>query len=443
MMNRREALRLIGHGGAGLSLSALTPSLMAATDGTGYKAVVCIFLFGGNDQSNTIVPTGSAAYSAYRTARPTLALPTNSLLPMTGTGLGLHPNLAGIQGLFNSGKAAVLANVGPLVEPVSKAQWNNGQPTVTVPSQLFSHSDQAAHWQTATPTQTSRTGWLGRLSDQLLPAFNGSSQIPGVISAGVPALITTGANGQAFQIATTGKPASPSMAGSMFGAAPPASLTSRILVSNTDNALMRHWSNVSTQAIGRAATLSTAMNSVSVSTAFPATSLGNQLKTIATLIAARSRLGHGRQVFFASMIGFDQHDNLLIDHAKRLQELNDAVKAFHDATVALGVDQQVTTFTASDFGRALLSNGKGSDHGWGGHHFIIGGAVKGGKVYGSFPTVALGGPEDAGQGRLIPTTGTDQYAATIAKWFGADASTLALTLPNLKNFATQDLGFMA
>jgi uncharacterized protein (DUF1501 family) len=441
-MNRREVLRLIGHGGAGLSMAAMQSSLLAATDGTGYKAVVCIFLYGGNDQSNTIVPTGAAAYSQYRSARPTLALSSSSLLPLSGTALGLHPNLAGIQSLFNAGKAAVVANVGPLVEPVNKAQWNNGQPSVTVPVQLFSHSDQAAHWQTATPTQSSRTGWLGRLADSVLPQFNGSSNAPAMISAGVPNLMTVASGGPAFQLSNVGRPASPAFANNNFGASPSTALASRILGNETDNALMRHWTRVGNKAFQLSDVVNTAMNTVSINTAFPNTSIGQQLKAIATLIGARARLGHGRQVFFASMIGFDQHDNLLIDHGKKLKELNDAVKAFHDATVGLGVDQQVTTFTASDFGRALLSNGKGSDHGWGGHHFVIGGAVAGGKVYGTFPTVALGGPEDAGQGRLIPTTATDQYAATIGKWFGANSTALANALPNLQNFGTKDLGFL-
>jgi len=443
-MQRRDVLRFMGHGGVGLTLGSLHQSLLAATaDTTDYRALVCIFLYGGNDQSNTVVPMGSAAYNQYKAARPSLALASSSLLPMTGTTLGLHPNLTGIQGLFNTGKAAVISNVGPLVVPVSKAQWNNGQPSVTVPIQLFSHSDQQAHWQTATPTQTSRTGWLGRLADRIGPTYNSGATAPYVISAGVPNLMTTGTNGQAFQLAGTGAPALPRFASNLYGAGPAATLSNRSIATSSNNLLMRHWNRVGTQAFQVSTIVNTAMNTVALSTPFPSTSLGQQLKSIATLIGARSRLGQGRQVFFASMIGFDQHDNLLIDHGKRLKELNDAVKAFYDSTVELGVANQVTSFTASDFGRALLSNGKGADHGWGGHHFVIGGGVTGGKVYGNFPTVALNGPEDAGQGRLIPSLATDQYAATLAKWLGADATALQAALPNLGNFTTADLGFLA
>jgi uncharacterized protein (DUF1501 family) len=444
-MQRRDALRLIGHGGVGLTLGSLQQSLMAATtDAQDYRAVVCIFLYGGNDQSNTVVPMGASAYAQYKAARPSLALASNTLLPLTGTTLGLHPNLTGIQSLYNAGKAALVANVGPLVVPVNKSQWNyGGQPSVTVPIQLFSHSDQQAHWHSATPTQASRTGWLGRLADRVGPAYNSAATAPYVISAGAPNLLTTGSAGQAFQLAGGGLPASPRFASNNFGAAPASTLSTRILNTSSDNLLLRQWGQIGAKAFQTSSVVGTAMNTVSISTAFPATKLGQQLKSIATLIGARSRLGQGRQVFYASMIGFDQHDNLLVDHAKRLKELNDAVKAFYDATVELGVASNVTSFTASDFGRALLSNGKGADHGWGGHHFVIGGAVAGGKVVGSFPTVALNGPEDAGQGRLIPTLATDQYAATIAKWFGADAAALQAALPNLGNFATADLGFLA
>ena len=442
-MHRRDVLRILGQGSAGLSLSALHASLSAATgDADDYKAVVCIFLFGGNDQSNTVVPTATSAYQAYKAARPTLALSSGSLLALDGVSLGLHPNLAELRTLYNSGKAALVANVGPLLQPVTRAQWNSGRPTVPVPTQLFSHSDQAAHWQTATPSQSSRTGWLGRLSDALGPVYNGTSTAPFVISAGASNIVTVGNSVQPFQVATSGA-ATPRMASYLFGANQTAATTRKVLAPQTQsNLLMRQWSAVGEQALNTSDTINTALNSVSVNTAFPATGLGQQLKTIARLIAARARLGQRRQVYFASMIGFDHHDDLLVNHGKKLLELSQAIKAFYDSTVELGVQNQVTTFTASDFGRALLSNGKGSDHGWGGHHFVVGGAVAGGRVIGTFPTVALNGPEDAGQGRLIPTLGMDQYAATIAQWLGADASALNSALPNLGNFSLKNLGFL-
>lgn len=443
LMQRRQALSLLGHGAAATGLASfLAPlSAVAADDGQDFKAVVCIFLYGGNDQSNTVVPRSGSAYSTYQAARPSIALAANSLLALDGTNLGLHPSLAEVQGLYNTGKAAVVANVGTLVQPIDKAQWNSGRPTVGVPVQLFSHSDQAAHWQTGTPTQTSTTGWMGRLADAMGPSYNGSSSAPYVVSAGVPNVLTIGERVEPFQVGPTGA-ATPRSANYLFGAAQPANTLGKVLASSSDNLLLRHWSKIAEQSIQISSTVNTAMNSVSLSTAFPTTSIGQQLKSIAKLIAARSRLGHRRQIYFASMIGFDGHDNLLLDQAKKLKELSQAVKAFYDSTVQLGVSDRVVTFTASDFGRALVSNGKGSDHGWGSHHFVIGGSVTGGRVIGQFPTVALNGPEDAGQGRLIPRISTDQYASTIAKWFGADAPALSTALPNLRNFSTTDLGFV-
>lgn len=441
-MHRRDVLRLLGQGSAAAGLAPfLAPLNAMADDGQDYKAVVCIFLYGGNDQSNTVVPRTGTAYEAYRSARPTIALAANTLLTLDGTSLGLHPSLSEIQGLYNTGKAAVVANVGMLAQPITKAQWNEGRPTSPVPTQLFSHSDQAAQWQTGNPTQMSSTGWLGRLADAIGPTYNSATTIPFIVSAGVPNVITLGARSEPFQVTPSGA-ATPYAAPYLFGTSQASATLNKVLGSASDNLMMRHWSKVANQAVQISSTVNTAMNSVSISTPFPATSLGQQLKSIATLIGARSRLGQRRQIYFASMIGFDAHDRLLVDHASRLRELSQAVKAFYDATVQLGVSDRVLTYTASDFGRALVSNGKGSDHGWGGHHFVIGGGVTGGKVIGQFPTVAVNGPEDAGQGRLIPRLSTDQYAGTMAKWFGADAQALSTTLPNLKNFSTTDLGFL-
>lgn len=445
-MLRRDALRFFGQGAAGLSLAPLAASFNAAqaatTDSEDYKALVCIFLFGGNDQANTVVPNGASAHQAYTRARPDLALSLNTLAPLTGTALGLHPALADVQSLFNQGKAALVANVGTLVQPTSKAEWNKGNATVAVPKQLFSHSDQATVWQTAAPTASVKTGWLGRLSDTLGPQFNTGSAVPFVFSAGAPNILTVGNATDPFQVSASGA-AEAAMSTFLFGATRTQAATNEILGAGGAHPMMRQWSRIGMRALGTSKTINTALNSVSLNSVFPTTSIGQQLNVIAKLIAARKQLGHRRQVFFASMLGFDQHDNLLYNHNKNLVLLNDAIKAFYASTVALGISDRVTSFTASDFGRALQSNGKGSDHGWGSHHFVIGGGVKGGAIYGKFPTVGLGTAEDAGQGRLIPSTAMDQYAATLGKWLGADAAALNNALPNLKNFATADLGFMA
>jgi uncharacterized protein (DUF1501 family) len=445
-MLRRDALRFFGQGAAGLSLAPLAASFNAAqaatTDTEDFKALVCIFLFGGNDHANTVIPTGSAAYQAYARARPELALALNTLAPLTGTSLGLHPALVDVQALFNQGKAAMVANVGTLVQPVSKAEWNKGFATVPVPKQLFSHSDQATVWQTAAPTSSVKTGWLGRVSDSIGAQFNAGNATPFVFSAGAPNILTVGNTTDPFQVSAAGA-AEAAMPTFLFGATRAQAATNEILGAGGNHPMMRHWSKVGMRALGTSKTINTALNAVSLSTVFPSTPIGQQLNVIAKLIAARRQLGHKRQVYFASMVGFDQHDYLLYNHNKNLVMLNDAIKAFYASTVALGISDKVTSFTASDFGRALQSNGKGSDHGWGSHHFVIGGGVKGGTIYGKFPTVDLGTAEDAGQGRLIPTTGMDQYAATLGKWLGADATALNSALPNLQNFATSDLGFFA
>lgn len=444
-MLRRDALRFFGQGAAGLSLAPLAASFNAAQAATAdtedFKALVCIFLFGGNDHANTVVPNGAAAYQAYAKARPELALGLSTLAPLTGTALGLHPALVDVQALFNQGKAALVANVGTLVQPTSKAEWNRGYATVPVPKQLFSHSDQSTVWQTAAPTSSVKTGWLGRMSDTLGTQYNAGSTAPFVFSAGAPNILTVGNTTEPFQVSANGA-AEAAMSTFLFGATRTQAATNEILGAGGNHPMMRQWSRVGMRALGTSKTINTALNAVSLSTPFPTTSIGQQLNVIAKLIAARRQLGHRRQVYFASMVGFDQHDNLLYNHNRNLVMLNEAIKAFYASTVALGISDKVTSFTASDFGRALQSNGKGSDHGWGGHHFVIGGGVKGGTVYGKFPTVALGTAEDAGQGRLIPTTGMDQYAATLGKWLGADAEGLNNALPNLKNFATADLGFL-
>lgn len=445
-MHRRDALRFMGHSAAGLSLAPLAASFNAAhaasTDADDYKALVCIFLFGGNDHANTVVPTATAAHQTYARARPELALALNTLRPLTGTSLGLHPALVDVQSLYNQGKAALVANVGTLVQPISKAEWNKGQATSPVPRQLFSHSDQSAIWQTASPISPAKTGWLGRMSDSIGNQFNAGSTAPFVFSTGAPNVLTAGLSVEPFQVANRGA-AEAYMSTSLFGATRAAAATNEVLGAGGTHPMMRQWSKVGMRALSASKTINMALNSVSLNTVFPPSSIGQQLSVISRLIGARRQLGHRRQVFFASMLGFDQHDNLLYNHNSNLVMLNDAVKAFYASTVAMGVSEQVTSFTASDFGRALQSNGKGSDHGWGGHHFVIGGSVKGGAVYGKFPTIALGTAEDAGQGRLIPTTAMDQYAATLGKWLGADAAGLQAALPNLGNFATADLGFLA
>lgn len=425
------------------SLATMASSAAAAT--SDHKALVCVFLNGGNDQSNTVVPVSNAEYAAYQAARPAVALAQSSLLSLSPVGhagptLGLHPSLGGLKQLFDAGDCALLANVGTLARPITKTQWNNGDPSTDVPLQLFSHADQQGHWQTGTADRRGQTGWLGRAGDILAPAFNAGSPVSVCFSIAGNNLMQAGAQTVQYQLTAQGTVRLAGQDG-FSGSLRAGTVMKRLVTEPRTNLLERTWTATTRRAIESEAAVRAAIDVVNPATAFPSSGLAQQLKMVARLIGARAALGQRRQIFFVSAGGYDFHDNLLVDQAARLQQLGDALKAFHDATVELGVADNVTTFTASDFGRTLLSNGRGADHGWGAHHFIVGGAVRGNRVYGQWPTVALGGPEDAGQGRLIPTTAVDQYAATLARWFGA--SDLDAIVPNIGRFASSDLGFLA
>lgn len=432
---------------ASTALFELVKTAAAATpQGNDYKALVCVFLYGGNDGHNTLVPRTAADYNVYAAARGELALPLANLLPLTvrnsaGRAYGFHPSLPELQTLFNQGKLALLANVGPLVEPAAKQAYANG--TALLPPQLFSHSDQQVHWQTSWPDQPARTGWGGRLADAL-NGLNQNAQVSMNISLGGTNTFQVGNQVTQYQCPAEGPlqldyftnrptdPISTAISNTFY----PAGGAARV------NLLEEAWNGVMRRALDAGALFRTALAGTSaLQTAFPDTSFGKQLKMVARLIGARNALSLRRQVFFVTLDGFDTHGDQLASHTTLLQRLSQGLKAFYDATAELGVANLVTTFTASDFGRALKPNGAGSDHGWGGHHFILGGAVRGGELFGRFPDLALDGPDDAGNGRLIPTTAVDEYAATLAAWFGVSAGELETVLPNLGRFSTRNLNF--
>ncbi len=410
------------------------------------KALVCIFLAGGNDQSNTVVPASGADYLAYQKARPALALGSAQLLPINPSGyngpaLAFNSALAALKPLFDQQRVALLANVGTLTQPVTKAQWNNGRPTANVPAQLFSHSDQQGAWQTGLPDAPSETGWLGRVGDLTADTYNSGAGVSIAMSVAGNNIMEAGNRTIQYQLTTQGA-VKVNVAYGLYGSAAGGPALIRLMSNPHADLLANELGKLSARAITTEALVTAALANVRLSTPFPSTGIGQQLQMVARMIAARGSLAQGRQLFYVQQGGYDFHDNLVTDQNARLKDLGEAMAAFYQATLELGAAESVTTFTASDFGRALQSNGRGSDHGWGGHHFIMGGGVLGNRVYGQFPTVALGGPEDAGQGRLIPSTSVDEYAATLALWFGVSQGSLNQVLPNIARFAKPNLGFL-
>jgi uncharacterized protein (DUF1501 family) len=458
-LNDLSRRRFIGRAcaavGATGMLSALAQlrmigALAADSAPTDYKALVCLFLYGGNDSNNLLVPTDSTNYGLYATDRSVLALPQASLLPISpkaysdGRTWGLHPSLVEVQKLFGQGQLALLANTGTLVQPVTLAQFNAG--TVALPPQLFSHADQQVQWQSSIPDQSFSTGWGGRLAD-IVNALNANPKISMSVSVAGQNSFQVGNRVSQFAVSSNGAVTLNGSSGSNI-ATSRYSAQQGILNLQEQNLFEAAFGGATTNAIVDSQLLNTLLkNTPALTTTFPNTSIAAQLKMIAKLIGAAPQLGMTRQVFFASLGGFDLHTDQLGAHSSLFQQLSQGLSAFSAATAELGVQDQVTTFTASDFSRTFNTNGTnngtaGSDHGWGSHHLIMGGAVKGGDIYGSVPLLELGGPEDTGRGRWIPTTSVDEYAATLATWFGVSATNLPVVLPNIGRFATANLGFM-
>jgi uncharacterized protein (DUF1501 family) len=456
---------------------------VAQSNITDYKALVCIFLQGGNDSNNLIIPTIASEYNNYASIRtPVLALPinggTNVILPISplnddGHNFGLHPACPEMVTLFGEGKLAYLFNAGTLVYPITRAQYLAG--SQQTPPQLFSHADQVTQWQTSIPDQPPTTGWGGRVAD-LLNSVQPNSPI---------SLLVTLNGANTFEVGNITSPYSVSTSGAVSLTLPGtgttsytnrlAALTNMLGVSYT-NLQAEAYANVAAQSISTSSTLNSAIQktldtppgtwvwntpwpltvtSPTGGTKFTST-LAPQLKMVARLIEAGNRatanggFGMKRQIFFVEVGGYDLHtgqtpgvgDTTTGSHANLLAELSQCMLAFQRAMEQLGLSQNVTAFTSSDFGRTFPSNGQGSDHGWGSHHMILGGAVKGQMTYGAFPTLTVNGPDDTGTGRWIPTTATDQYFATLATWFGVDNSNLATVFPNLYRFNSSNLGFI-
>ena len=446
MVSRRGFIRI---GAASVGTLALRPfgliPGLAAQSGPDYKALVCVFLFGGNDSNNMIVPTDSTNFSAYTSIRGSLALTPSELSPVTslsGAPYGFHGKLTELASLFSSKELAVIANTGALVQPLTKAQYQNSQ--APVPNNLFSHADQQAAWESSIAQGHSPTGWAGRVADYVASQNMNSSSFPTFFSVAGNALEGIGVSTQPVALAPG---ASLTLSGFNSSSASQTRLSdvSSLLTTETGVSLVQAANNTLSHSMSDASSLASALaKGTALKTQFPTTSLGAQLKQVAQIIQVQSCLGMRRQIFFVSLGGFDTHANELETHNNLYPQVSQALAAFYDATQELGVAQNVTTFTESDFTRTFQqSTTDGSDHAWGGHHLVLGGAVQGGQIYGKFPAFQLAGPDDADvRGRWIPTTSIDQYGATLSAWFGLPASALATVFPNLANFTTTSLGFL-
>jgi uncharacterized protein (DUF1501 family) len=419
---------------------ALNSLAQSATD---YKALVCVFLFGGNDANNTLIQFDTAGYANYSAIRGPLTLPQSSLIQLAqAPNFALNPNLPDIAKLFDSKAAALVTNVGTLIAPTTKTAYQHG---ATVPTNLFSHPDQQLEWQNASQSGATPTGWAGRIADTLTSSYNPGGTVPMITSVAGDTLFCNG-------VASTPVSVSP---GNLGGASCSEGTTECAAQQATAQALLQFDSGLSlvqadntitSNAYNYAKILTAATSSLpALQTVFPANNgLASQLKQIAQIIQARAALGVSRQIFFAGIGNFDTHSDQVVQQGALLAAISPALAAFYQATQELGVAGNVTTFTMSDFSRTFQPNSNtGSDHAWGSHHIVLGGAVKGGQMYGTFPTLALNGPDDSGtNGRWVPTTGSVQYAATLASWFGVSPSQMATIFPNIGSFPTMNLGFV-
>ncbi len=418
-----------------------------------YKALVCILLAGGNDSYNMLVPRGAGEYAEYAAIRSTLALPQGDLLPITpstsdGKLYGLHPSMPEVQQLFGDGNLAFVSNVGTLIEPTIKSQVESN--TAKLPLGLLSHSDQIQQWQTSIPHQRSALGWGGRMAD-ILQSLNTNQQVSMSISMSGNNLYQSGAATTAYSV----DPAE-GQGKSIWGYGNTADGWDMLRTNAVDNLMSQTYQNIFEQTYANTIKDSQAasdMFNAAIGSITPLTStfsdngLSSSMEMIAKTISARNALGACRQTFFVVYGGWDHHDEVINNQAAMLAVVSTAMKEFYDATVELGLENDITTFSISDFARTLTSNGNGSDHAWGGNAMVMGGAVNGGDIYGTYPDLYAGNPLDLERGVLIPTTSADEYFAELALWFGVSPSDLPLIFPNIGNFysttsSNPPLGFL-
>ena len=444
LLSTMGTLRLLN---ASLSAQTLPP----AGD---FKALVCLFMYGGNDGNNVIIPHDATGYAAYAAARGILAVPSTDLHPLTlpsgdGRDFGLHPSLTRVAGLFNSGQVAMVSNVGTLVGPLTKTQYLKGG--AAVPPYLFSHSDQQVQWQTSVPDSPAKVGWGGRLAD-LTQALNAGSQISMNISLAGQNYFQVGNEVFQYQMDSSGSVGLDQYDATWSPMKEQYAAVRDVVGHSYGQLFEQEYVNVIGRAIANDTLLKTVLATIpdyaskftaSTGTNGQLSDLAGQLRMIMRLIAAQSALGMKRQIYFVGIGGFDTHSDQLATQADLLTMLDNGLADFQGGINDLGLANNVTLFTASDFSRTYSSNDQGSDHAWGNHHFVMGGAVKGGQIYGSMPTLQVSGPSDTGsRGSWIPGISTDEYSATLAKWFGVSPQNMAMVLPNIGRFAQPDLGFM-
>ena len=443
---RREFLALAGTSAAGFLLARPYDAVGQMVGGPGpfndYRALVCLFLFGGNDSFNMLVPASTPEWDAYFASRQNMAVAQGTLLPINplnpdGAQYGVHPSMPGLQTLFEQGHAAFVANVGPLIVPTTKAQYQAR--SVPLPPQLFSHNDQQDQWHSLRGRTLSNTGWAGRMADLIRINVAGQQLATNVSLAG-NSLFQSGDDTVAYTMGAAGPLAFQGFP--LFGGEQRRAFE-RIVNASYDSIYARGFAEVQRRAVEAADRVTAAIGlAPPLTTPFPMSPLGQQLQTVARLISVRNQLAMQRQVFFVSTGGFDSHDDQVVNQPNLLGNVSACLAAFYAATDELGVAHQVTTFTQSDFGRTLTSNGDGTDHAWGGVQVVVGQSVRGKRIFGRYPSLALNGPDDVGGGRMIPAVSADQYAATLARWFGIADPDLTRVAPHIGNFTERDLGFL-
>ncbi len=470
MTTRRNFLRTSSAAGL-LGMSGLLPTLSAfqahAADTTGYKALVCVFLLGGMDNHDTVLPFDPSSYDRFSEIRaPLMQLYANQpggssrardrlleIVPDNAANFGgrrfaLPEQLSGIKNLFDAGSAAIIGNVGPLSVPLTKTQWD--QRSVKTPKRLFSHNDQQSTWMSSQP-EGAQFGWGGKFADAVFNSGGFSDSNFMTITSLGNELFLTGDVTQSFQVGSGGASENQVLnfyegfRGTNEGEAIYQKLRDHFEAMNfsRSNLIERDIAAAMNGALVTNETYKAAIDGkTDFGTLFPGNFLGQQLKTVAETISVREQLGKPRQIFFVAIGGFDTHSDQVTDLPAKHTEIDTAVTAFYQSLVQMGLTNDVTLFTASDFGRTLAVNGDGTDHGWGSHHFVIGDAVVGGNIYGDIPPYDFGHDYDAGSGRLIPSTAVEQYAAPLGRWFGLDDDEINVALPNLSAFQAPDLGFV-